>query len=79
MFIEEEGLRRPICDMALLLFHLVFSSFTYDGVDVGMAQKILDYHQKRYPNGPCPLSPRAQRTEMSFFWKACSSCLARAA
>ena len=37
--------------MALLLFHLVFSSFTYDGVDISMAQKILDYHQKRYPNG----------------------------
>ncbi|EPS94824.1 hypothetical protein FOMPIDRAFT_1152789 [Fomitopsis schrenkii] len=49
--VEEEGLRRPICDMALLLFHLVFSSLTFDGIDIGMAQKILDYHQKRYPNG----------------------------
>ncbi|KAH9914287.1 uncharacterized protein B0H18DRAFT_1145542 [Fomitopsis serialis] len=49
--IEVEGIRRPICDMALLLFHLVFSSFTYDGVDISMAQKLLDYHQKQYPNG----------------------------
>lgn len=51
MFVEEEGVRRPICDMALLLFHLVFSSLTFDGIDIDMAQKILDYHRKRYPNG----------------------------
>ncbi|KZT66217.1 hypothetical protein DAEQUDRAFT_675510 [Daedalea quercina L-15889] len=49
--IEREGIRRPICDMALLLFHLVFSSITYDGVDITMAQKMLDYHQTRYPHG----------------------------
>ncbi|KAH9837579.1 uncharacterized protein C8Q71DRAFT_753294 [Rhodofomes roseus] len=49
--VEQEGIRRPMCDMALLLFHLVFSSFTFDGVDITMAQKILDYHQTRYPDG----------------------------
>ncbi|KAI0820513.1 hypothetical protein BC628DRAFT_1422846 [Trametes gibbosa] len=48
---EQEGLRRTICDMALLMFHLVLSSFTFDGVDIRMAQKILDYHAQRYPNG----------------------------
>ncbi|KAH9856071.1 hypothetical protein C2E23DRAFT_809912 [Lenzites betulinus] len=48
---EQEGLRRTICDMALLIFHLVLSSFTFDGVDIRMAQKILDYHIQRYPNG----------------------------
>jgi hypothetical protein len=35
----------------LLIFHLVLSSFTFDGVDIEMAQKILDWNLKRYPNG----------------------------
>ncbi|KAG7096514.1 hypothetical protein E1B28_003943 [Marasmius oreades] len=48
---EEEGLRRSICDMALLVFHLVLSSFTFDGVDISMAQKIVDWNLKRYPDG----------------------------
>ncbi|KAK7451747.1 hypothetical protein VKT23_012426 [Stygiomarasmius scandens] len=47
----QEGVRRTICDMALMIFHLVLSSFTFDGVDVGMAQKIIDWNLKRYPNG----------------------------
>lgn len=37
--------------MALVLFHLVFSSFTFEGVDVSMAEKILNYNIRRYPNG----------------------------
>ncbi len=37
--------------MTLLIFHLVLSGFTFQGVDIGMAQKILEYHSKRYPNG----------------------------
>ncbi|EIW57037.1 uncharacterized protein TRAVEDRAFT_151658 [Trametes versicolor FP-101664 SS1] len=49
--IDQEGLRRTICDMTLLIFHLVLSSFTFEGVDIRMAQKILDYHIQRYPNG----------------------------
>jgi hypothetical protein len=48
---EEEGIRRPICDMALLIFHLVLSSFTFDGIDITMAQRILDWNLKRYSNG----------------------------
>lgn len=48
---EQEGVRRTICDMALLIFHLVFSSFTFEGVDMSMAEKILNYNIKRYPNG----------------------------
>ncbi|KII83697.1 hypothetical protein PLICRDRAFT_180049 [Plicaturopsis crispa FD-325 SS-3] len=48
---ENEGVRRSICDMSLLIFHLVLSSLTFDGVDMSMAQKILDYNLKRYPNG----------------------------
>ncbi|KAI0632607.1 hypothetical protein C8Q77DRAFT_1118462 [Trametes polyzona] len=49
--LEQEGVRRTICDMALLIFHLVMSSFTFEGIDIRMAQKILDYHIQRYPNG----------------------------
>ncbi|KAJ3812186.1 hypothetical protein F5876DRAFT_87865 [Lentinula aff. lateritia] len=47
----QEGVRRTICDMALLIFHLVLSSFTFDGVDVTMAQKIINWNLKRYPDG----------------------------
>ena len=32
--------------MALLIFHLVLSSVTSDGVDINMAQKILDWNLK---------------------------------
>ncbi|KAJ3853348.1 hypothetical protein EV368DRAFT_73508 [Lentinula lateritia] len=49
--IAQEGVRRTICDMALLIFHLVLSSFTFDGVDVTMAQKIINWNLKRYPDG----------------------------
>lgn len=50
--------------MALLLFHLVFSSLTFDGIDIGMAQKILDYHQKRYPNGVSRRFPPLEQREL---------------
>ena len=40
--------------MALIIFHLVFSAFTFEGVDMGMAEKIINYNIKRYPNGPSP-------------------------
>jgi len=36
---KTEGVRRTLCDMTLLIFHLVLSGFTYEGVDIGMAQK----------------------------------------
>jgi len=48
---SEEGVRRSICDMALLIFHLVLSSFTFECVDIGVADKILKWNLKRYPNG----------------------------
>ena len=47
----EEGVRRAICDMSLLLFHLILSGFTFDGVDISVASKILKWNLKRYPNG----------------------------
>jgi hypothetical protein len=50
-WLENEGVRRPICDMALVIFHLFLSSFTFDGIDVLMAQQIIDWNLKRFPNG----------------------------
>ncbi|RDB18771.1 Tetratricopeptide repeat protein 39B [Hypsizygus marmoreus] len=47
----EEGLRRTICDMSLLIFHLVLSSFTVECVDIGIAARVLEWNLKRYPNG----------------------------
>ena len=51
VLLEQEGVRRTICDMSLVIFHLVFSGFTFEGVDMGMAEKIIKYNIKRYPNG----------------------------
>ncbi|KAJ7743912.1 hypothetical protein DFH07DRAFT_869858 [Mycena maculata] len=48
---EEEGVRRSICDMTLLIFHLVMGSFTFDCVDVPMAARIVKWNLKRYPEG----------------------------
>lgn len=48
---EAEGVRRAICDMSLLIFHLVLSAFTFEGVDVRKASKVLEWNLKRYPNG----------------------------
>ncbi|KAN0080427.1 Protein of unknown function (DUF3808) domain containing protein [Tylopilus felleus] len=48
---ESEGVRRAICDMTLLIFHLVLSSYTFEGVDVMMARKIVEWNLERYPNG----------------------------
>lgn len=48
---KDEGLRRSICDMSLLVFHLILSSATSVGVDVPRAQHILEWNLKRYPEG----------------------------
>lgn len=48
---EAEGVRRAICDMSLLIFHLVLSAFTFEGVDVRQAARVLEWNLKRYPNG----------------------------
>ena len=48
---EDEGLRRSISDMVLLMFHLVLSGFTFDCVDLSMAEKVLEWNLKRYPDG----------------------------
>ncbi|WFD31576.1 hypothetical protein MSPP1_002615 [Malassezia sp. CBS 17886] len=48
----EEGVRRPMCDMSLLCYHLVVSTFIpVPGVDIAFAEKVLDFHLQRYPRG----------------------------
>lgn len=52
MPIEEEGVRRQICDMAMLAYHLVISTFIpVNGVDIEFADKVLHYNLRRYPEG----------------------------
>ena len=48
---EDEGVPGTICDIMLLIFHLALSSFTFDGVDIAMAQNILDRNLRPDPNG----------------------------
>lgn len=47
----ESGLRRGLADICLLCFHLVISTITFKGVDIDMAQKILQWNLRHYPNG----------------------------
>ena len=50
--IKEEGIRRALCDMAMLVYHLVVSTFVpVPGVDIPFAEKVLNYHLARYPRG----------------------------
>ncbi|BGP48328.1 hypothetical protein JCM10450v2_004200 [Rhodotorula kratochvilovae] len=49
---EKEGIRRPICDMVLLMHHLVIANYLpVGGVDVPTAANILHYNLDRYPGG----------------------------
>ncbi|TNY22156.1 hypothetical protein DMC30DRAFT_393124 [Rhodotorula diobovata] len=49
---EKEGIRRPICDMVLLMHHLVIANYLpVGGVDVPTAANILHYNLDRYPTG----------------------------
>lgn len=35
---DEEGIRRPIADISLLIFHLLLANYTYKGVDTNMVR-----------------------------------------
>ncbi|GJN90607.1 hypothetical protein Rhopal_003619-T1 [Rhodotorula paludigena] len=49
---EQEGIRRPICDMVLLMHHLVIANYLpVGGVDIPTAANILHYELDRYPGG----------------------------
>ena len=63
----EEGVRRAICDMTLLFFHLILSGFTFDGVDISVASKIIKWNLKRFPNGiPVLCNPRIHLNVLLF-------------
>ncbi|CAE6491811.1 unnamed protein product [Rhizoctonia solani] len=46
---EEGGVRRPLCDLVLVVFHLVMSGFTREGVDVHEAENIVEWNLQQYP------------------------------
>lgn len=49
---DEEGIRRPVCDMAVLTYHLVISTFMpVQGTDIPLAQAVLWHYLARYPRG----------------------------
>jgi len=49
---DKEGIRRQVCDLALLFHHLVISTYLpVTGVDISMAEKILEFNLDRYPEG----------------------------
>ncbi|PKI82360.1 hypothetical protein MVES1_003511 [Malassezia vespertilionis] len=49
---EQEGVRRPLCDMAILLYHLVIADHVpMTDVDLPFADKVLSWNLKRFPNG----------------------------
>lgn len=49
---SQEGIRRQVCDMALLFYHLVISTYLpVTNVDVNIADKVLHFNLKRYPEG----------------------------
>lgn len=37
--------------MTLLIFHLVLSMYTFEGVDINMAERIVNWNLKTYPDG----------------------------
>ena len=50
--VQTEGIRSPICDMAMLTYHLVISTFIpVPRVDINFSEKVLNYHLQRYPHG----------------------------
>ncbi|KAF8604392.1 hypothetical protein BDV93DRAFT_522506 [Ceratobasidium sp. AG-I] len=46
---EAGGARRALCDLVLVIFHLVISGFTREGVDVKEAENIVEWNLKQYP------------------------------
>ncbi|GAA5867941.1 hypothetical protein JCM3774_004731 [Rhodotorula dairenensis] len=48
----DQGIRRPIADLVLLMYHLVIANYLpVGGVDIETASSILRYNLERYPNG----------------------------
>lgn len=50
--VTQEGFRRPLCDLAILVYHLVIpSSVPLPDVDLVMADHVLTWNQRRFPQG----------------------------
>ncbi|WFD23964.1 hypothetical protein MEQU1_002659 [Malassezia equina] len=48
----QEGARRPLCDIAILLYHLVIpSSVPLPDVDLSLADRVLSWNLHRFPQG----------------------------
>ena len=49
---DEEGVRRPLCDLAILCYHLLISAYVpVTDVDFEFADKVLSWNLVRFPNG----------------------------
>ena len=49
---EGQGIRRPLCDMSLLMYHLCVSTFIpAPRVDIDIAARVLEYNLELYPYG----------------------------
>lgn len=49
---DEEGVRRPLCDIAILMYHLWVSSYIpVTELDFEFADKVLSWNLVRFPNG----------------------------
>lgn len=49
---EGQGIRRPLCDMSLLMYHLRVSTFIpAPRVDIDIAARVLEYNLELYPYG----------------------------
>lgn len=49
---DEEGVRRPLCDIVILMYHLWISSYIpVTELDFEFADKVLSWNLVRYPNG----------------------------
>ncbi|KAK0570138.1 hypothetical protein OC861_000280 [Tilletia horrida] len=49
---DEEGVRRPLCDISIMFYHLICSSYVpIPDVDIDMGDKILSWNLVRFPQG----------------------------
>ncbi|KAK0527646.1 hypothetical protein OC842_004808, partial [Tilletia horrida] len=49
---DEEGVRRPLCDIAIMCYHLIISSYVpITDIDIDMGDKILSWNLVRFPQG----------------------------
>ncbi|KDQ11354.1 hypothetical protein BOTBODRAFT_35437 [Botryobasidium botryosum FD-172 SS1] len=49
--LDEGGLRRPLIDLTLIMFHLFVSNMSADGVDLHVAENMIMFYLERFPKG----------------------------